>query len=396
MRKSAVLVLSALLASGLVAASAVKLDPVAPGFPDWQGMSAKSYLAGREIEPSDLRHKVTIVVEMALGEKWAPVLPSLASLINATGLGVGLGHGMNWEDGEVPRNVIVVVNVRGAKSEAVHEALKAPKGAEQTVSQMYMALTSKGCSYYDGVTFTGAPDNEGKVPHVYVMGPTGTEPLFKGVLDAAGLKGALAAIAKGKKEIDGWDQKWQPFYGNVAEPKFNTLLKKTLDKGKLAKKAPLGPVEKALLTDIKSKDEEKAKEAQILYDALVQTRSDLILRIQMEAPNCPHRAYYDIQTLLKYWPTMTKKLEAVSARMKAIPDIDLLGRTFVKLMMWGDPAFTCKPSEAKKIVVELNKIKKSLSGPKESKNTVVQNGAALLDMRVDEVISLMQSRVDTK
>ena len=49
-----------LLAAGPVS----KTDPVAEGFPDWLGISEKSYIAGREICPSDLRHKVTLVVEV--------------------------------------------------------------------------------------------------------------------------------------------------------------------------------------------------------------------------------------------------------------------------------------------------------------------------------------------
>jgi len=383
-----------LAAATLLAAPAVKMDPVAPGFPAWQGLTSKSYICGREIEPSDLRHKVTIVVEFTPNEKQTEQL-LLAGKLAGRGLPASFGHGVSWETVEIPRNVITVFSVRNAKHEAVMEALKTPKG-DQATAQAMAALKGQGCSFYDDVTFAGAPDNEGKLPFVYVMGPTGTEPLFKGELDAAGVKGANEAVSKGLKEIDGWEQKWRPFFGNIAEPKFNTSIAKVLEKGKNAKKAPLGPVEKALLTDIKSKDEEKARESQILYDALVQTRNDLILRIRLEVGACPHRAYYDVQTLLKYWPTVTKQLEGVAAKMKANPEVDMMGKIFMKLMTWGDPEFTCKPSEAKKIIVELNKMKKSLSSAKESKNITVQDGALLLDMRIDEMIPIMQSRAEAK
>jgi len=400
MKKAVVMVLGTCVATVLSAGPVMKIDPVAPGYPNWHGVSTKTYLAGREIEPSDLRHKVTIVVETTLGEKWNATIKPLAKFVEQTGLTPMFGHTGNWDEIEVPRNVIVLVNVHGAKAETMREALqpKAEKGKEigQETSQLYALLNSRGCSYYDGVTFTGAPDNEGKFPYVYVMGPTGTEPLFKGALDDAGQKGVFAAIVKGKKEIAGWNQKWQPFYGNIEEPKFNTSLKKTLDKGKAAKKAPLGPIEKSLLADIKAKDEEKAKEAQILYDALVQTRSDLVLRIMLEAGASPHRAYYDVNLLLKHWPMMAKKLEAAVARIKAVPEVEMLGKVYTKLMTWSDPEFDCKPAEAKKIVVELNKIKKALSAAKESKNIVVQNGALLMDGKLDDLISLFQTKVDAK
>lgn len=52
----------------LVAAPAAKTDPVAPGFPDWRGLTPKSHIMGREVTPSDLRHKVTIVIDLKLSE----------------------------------------------------------------------------------------------------------------------------------------------------------------------------------------------------------------------------------------------------------------------------------------------------------------------------------------
>ena len=388
MTMMAFLIPAALLAAGPVA----KLDPVAEGYPDWQGISAKSYIAGREICPSDLRHKVTVVIELEPNEKLQEQLVMAGSLIP----NITAGFGANWETLELPRDQIALVSCWGG-SKKQEEVLSALKSKDQDVSQKLTGYRGGACAIYDGVTFTGAPDTTGKRPYLYVMGPEGREPLYQGALNAAAIKEAKAAIAKGKKEIAGWDPKWRQFYGNIAEPKFNASLAKVLEKGKTAKMAPLAAISKALLTDVKSKDAEKSKEAQILFDAIEQTRSDLVLRIGMEAGQCPHRAYYDIQELVKYWPAEKKRLEAAYNKMKSNPEVEPMGKMFCKLVEWSKPEFTCKNAgEAKKIVQELNKMKKALEKTKESKNITVQNGALLLDMKVDELIPLIPTKVATK
>ena len=377
----------------LLAGPADKVDPVAEGFPDWQGVSAKNHIAGRAICPSDLRHKVTVVIEVEPNEKLQEQLIMAGGLIGVRAVG---GFNENWETLELPRDQIALVSCWGGGKKQ-EQVLAALKSNDKTASQRLSGLRGDFCSIYDGVTFTGAPDATGKRPYVYVMGPEGKEPLFKGALNEAALKDAAAAIEKGKKTIAGWDPKWRPFFGNIAEPKFNTSLAKTLEKGKTAKVASLVPVEKALLTDVKSKDAEKAKEAQVLYDALNQTRSDLVLRIRMEAGKCPHRAYYDIQELLKYWPSEKKRVEAAATRIKGNPELEQLAKIFCKVMEWSRPDFTCKNAgAAKKITQELNKMKKTLAKLKESKEIAVQNGAMTVEMKVDELISAIPAKVPAK
>lgn len=39
-------------------------DPVAEGFPAWEGLEDENRICGRMLCPSDLRHKITIVVEI--------------------------------------------------------------------------------------------------------------------------------------------------------------------------------------------------------------------------------------------------------------------------------------------------------------------------------------------
>lgn len=399
-KRNAVIV--ALLAPMALWAAPAKVDPVAEGYPDWQGISAKGYIMGREICPSDLRHKVTVVVDIEPGEKLQSQLILVGGFVAKTGLS-RMEFGANWETLELPRDVIVVVSNRGGGKdkdrEAIKDALKY-KGEDQNHAIALSSIRSMGCSMYDDVTFTGAPDSTGKRPFVYVMGPEGKEPLCQGTLDAAMVKTVNAAIAKGKKQIAAWEIKWRPFYGNVDEPKFNPQLTKTLAKGKGAKMCLLDPVAKAILANVRDKDAEKAKESQILYDALNQTRSDLLMRILMEAGACPHRAYYDVQELLKYWPAEKKRLEPVYAKFKAVPGAEKLAKIFIKLKAWDDPEFTCKNAgEAKKIVAELNKMKKDLEklkDPEKNSVVVIQNGASLLDMKVDELISIVPAKVPSK
>lgn len=396
------MMLAGMMALAVHAAPPEKLDPVAEGFPVWTGLSAKNFLCGRELTPSDLRHKVTIIVEIEPNDKLPQQLISASDLLSKSSTASAGGHGSNWEDAELARGVIGAVSVRNASPKFAEKlsqilANKGEKPLPKDDATVVTRLNGNGCSFYRDLSFQGAPEvTTEKRPYVYVFGPSGSEPLCHGPL-ATVKKDALAAIAKGRKEINEWDQKWRPFYGNVAEPKFNTALAKTLEKGKKAKVAPIDAVAKALLSDVKSKDPEKAKEAQILYDAINQTRSDLILRIELEASACPHRAYYDILTLQKYWPMDKKRVEAAMLKMKANPAVDMMGKIFVRLMELADPSFTCKNAgEAKKIDLELKKMKKNLAASKESTNITVQNGALLLDMRIDDLIQQMPNRIATK
>ena len=399
MKNRMTMMMAVLMPVALLAGPAAKTDPVAEGFPDWQGISDKSYIMGRQVCPSDLRHKVTVVVDVEPGEKLQAQLVLVGGFVTRTGLS-RIGFGANWETLELPRDVIVVVSNRGGGKDKDHEAIKDAlkyKGEDRSVSEALSTIRSMGCSVYDNVTFTGAPDTMGKRPFVYVLGPEGKEPLCQGELNAAMVKTVNAAIGKGKKQIAAGEIKWRPFYGTVDEPKFHPQLAKALAKGKNARMCPLDPIAKAILSGVKDKNAEKAKEAQILYDALNQTRSDLLMRINMEIRECPHRAYYDVQELLKYWPSEKKRLEAVYAKFKAVPEAEKLAKMFIKLKTWGDPEFTCKnAAEAKKIVAELNKMKKDLEKMKESKVIVVQNGALLMDAQVDELISAIPLKVPAK
>jgi len=374
------------------AAPAAKQDPVAEGYPVWQGAVAKNYVSGREICASDLRHKVTIVIDFEPNDALQAQFVQAAVLVQMSGLG---GHGWDWEARPVlPRDAIVVLSNRGTAKDS-HEKIRAAfgyKGEDQSISTALRTVGGMACSIYDDVTFEGGPDRSGKRPYVYVMGPTGTTPVFQGAMDAKGIADAKKAANAELKKLTEAENKWQPFYGNIPEPQFYPQLAKTIAKGK-----PLKPVEIAILKDVVSKDEAKAKEAQVLFDALEQTRSDIAFRIRMEAAACPHRAYYDLQQLIRYWPGEKKKLAAIDARIKSTPEIAKLAQVFSKLMTWEDPNFMCKNAgEAKKIVLELKKMKKDIEKMKESKITVVQDGSSLMEMHIDTLIELIPTRVPEK
>lgn len=84
-------------------------------------------------------------------------------------------------------------------------------------------------------------------------------------------------------------------------------------------------------------------------------------------------------------------------RIETAPSAKMMGEILIKLKEWGDPAFTCKNAgESKAIVAKLQKMKKSLAPIKESTNITTQNGALLLDMRIDDLITQMPSKVALK
>lgn len=386
----------------LLAAPGGKPAPVAEAYPDWQGFTAKSHISGREITPSDLRHKITVVIEVEANTNLQ------AQLVNASGLAArgnfqAAFDAPGWETLEIPRDNVALLIVHGAKNhDQVLEAMKPKKGDEKLkqILPVYGAngMPGQGCPAYEDVTFTGAPDTEGKRPYAYVLGPNGKEILAQGPLNAETKKAITAAIQKAKKEMDAWDPKWAPFTGNLPPEKVHPTLAKALAKGRSGKLSPLEPVAKGLAKGVLSKDVEAAKTAQIQYDAIYQARSDLIQRIQLEALQCPHRAQYDISELLKYFPSEKKRVEEASAKIKSKPEYATMAKVFGKLMMWSDPNFTPKnAADVKKITQELTNMKKKLAPIKEqSANIVAQNGALIIDMKIDELIPQIQAKVLAK
>jgi len=385
--KKLALACAALAALELAAAPAAKVEPVAAGFPQWQGISPKSHIRGREITAADMRHRATVVVDVDDNADLHKQLLEAGGLLQLTGLTSIGWEGGNWETMVLPRDVLVVVSCHGLlkNQDALKTALKSSGQDEAALAGFSSAMVP----FYENISFVGGPETEGKRPYIYVMGPTGTEPLSQGKLDAASIKAARAAINKVKAKFK--ETPWKQFYGTEDPEKFPAVA------AAIAKGKPLGPVAAAVQKDVLSKDAEKAAAAQVVSDALSQARSDLLFRIRLEARACPHRAYYDFQQLVKFWPSEKKKLDEVMQKIKLVPDAEKLAKMFSKAIVWADPNFVCKNAgEAKKIVAELKKMKPALAKMKESKITEIQNGATLLDIQVDELMSSIPSRLPEK
>lgn len=374
----------------VLAAMTVNAKPgaVAEGYPDWQGAVDKNHIAGRYLCASDLRHKATVVVDFEAGEKLAEQFALAAKLVATTGLG-GLAK-WDWETQPLlPRDVIVVLSSRGgAKDAAKIEEVLASKELDASVKA---AVGGLACSIYKDVTFEGAPDSEGKRPFVYVMGPEGKEPAYQGALDDAGVTAAVTEIGKIKAKLAG--SKWLPFFGTLPEPVSYPDYAATIAKGK-----PLTALTAKLLRDLAGKDADKAKEAQILYDALEQTRSDMGMRARAELRLSPHRAYYDVQMLAKYWPREKQRFAMEMAKINAIPQAKALATAFVKVMEMSDPKFTVRnKSEANKYVGMLKKFKKDLAPLKELKEPKLEPlkvAAMDLDSKVDMLMDTIPAQVE--
>ena len=395
MKKGMLTAVTAFAALTLFAAG--KTEQVAAGFPAWTGVVPKNHITGREITPSDLRHRFAIVVELEANEKLAAQTIKAADLAAFVQLQPAFNE--NWETRVFPRDLLVLYSVRGGGKDVgqlMLEAMKTPKdNKDEHVSRALQAIRTPYVAVYSDVTLEGGPDTAGKRPYVYVMGVTGTSPIYQGPLKSGATKAVSTAIAKAKKELPA-GYAWAPFFGSVDPAKYPALAK-AVEKGRAGKSSPLAPLEKVIMKDILAKDAAKAADAQIVYDALNQTRGDLVARIKMEAAACPHRAVYDMQELTRFWPGEKKRLDMVAAKLKSMPEANKLAQIFCKVMPLANPEFTCKSaSEAKKWVAELTKMKKDLEKLKESKTVVVQNGAQLLDVQIDELIEVLPTRAPEK
>ena len=164
-------------AASLLAAPAVKKDPVAEGFPDWNGLTQKNWLFGRQLTPSDLRHRVVVYVAID-GKKL-----SRDALINLNGLidygAVPAGHTTQWESQEMPRNRILVISVFDAPKNLTSDTFKEYLNAKNLDTDDARALETYKTSQipvYKDLTPDGAEAvPEEKMPYVAVYGGVGTE-----------------------------------------------------------------------------------------------------------------------------------------------------------------------------------------------------------------------------
>ena len=153
----------------------------------------------------------------------------------------------------------------------------------------------------------------------------------------------------------------------------------------MAKEKSLEPVLDKLRKDILAPEPETAKEAQMLYDGLEQTRSIMMFVASLACQSSPHVAAHLVDRLLKLFPSVKKRVASVAKELKANAAAQPLIKMYPQLVRWSDPGFSCKNA---------GQMKKALAPLKEqSGNLSVQNGALVLDAMVDELISTIPSKV---
>ena len=382
---------AAVALASAAAVSAPQKDPVADGYMDWEGVTAKNFLTGRLLTPSDLRHRAVVYVVLDGSKLTNDKMPDYAPL--ATIVQLPADHLTQWETQELPRNSIMAISVRNLDKKTTPQEfaaiLKAPKGADQKTVSLYNGWTQARIPFYRDLKPVGEEELPAdKLPYVAVYGGSGTEPLYvKEKWSAADVKAVRAAVKKAVAALD----EWTPPFG-IAEPQFFKKIAADLAKGKPAQGAL-----SQLKAGIKSKNPEQAKEAQIMFDAINQYKGDLMLRIQLEYSAAPARAYYDFNTLVKMFPAEKKNLQAIDAKLKANKEIGALGKVFEKIMLWSRDDYVCKNAgEAKKNVQELQKYKKILEALANSQNAQLQGEAMLFQTQIDALIDIMPTKVPQK
>ena len=384
--------LSVVLCAGVLGLSAAAAPvPVAEGFVDWEGLSARSYLFGRTIGPSDLRQWTVVYVAVDAETFHGQQVKDLAPLADLMPL--PQAHATQWETAELPHDGIVVFSVRNAKGtdpKSFALNFRPPKDAEQAVAQQYSAYGRNMVPFYKDLEPVGAAElTADKLPYVAVYGASGTDPLYTKENFATGdIKAVREAVNKANEKLP---TDWTPPLG-IREPQHYRQVPALLAKGK-----PAAAALKILAAGVKSKDAEQAKEAQVMYDALNQYASGLKLRIGLECHAAPARAYYDLQTLVRLFPSEKKKMQAIDQKFKQNKELGSLGKIFEKLMLWGRDDFAPKSAgEAKKIVVELQKYKKALDALANSENAQIQGEAMLFSSQLDMLIETIPTKVPQK
>lgn len=388
MTKRILAVASVLLAAGTAWSAPGKLAPVAPGLPVWQGVTEKNRILGRSLCPSDLRHKVTIVLEVEATDQLGTQLSDALPLVGLTQLRQQ-GSSFGSDDVLLPRDVTLVINCQGLKDRDLVRATFFPKKDAENAADL-KGFTEAQISVYEDITFEGAPEIPSR-PYIYVMGPLRIDPLFAEKFDAAVVSEVQSAVRRGFGEMD--KEAWVPFYGPVSKSKFHAQIAKAIEM-----KKPLTAVTKAVLAEmVGAKEDLEKQQMQILYDSLNQTRSEYLRKICLEVDSQPLAAFADVQMFVKLWPTYKKSLVDVMAKLKALPGLDKLGAMYAKMMVWADPNFKPKNAgEAKKIVGELNNIKKQLTKFKDSKVPQIAAACQVAESKLDELISDIPGRVEGK
>lgn len=351
----------------------LEAEPVADGFVRWTGLdSVKGTGYLRCVTPSDLRGRFAIVVDI----DETKAVEQIRATLPLKKLEFMAPPGFDWNFTTISRDVLVIYNLHGlSEADMMEKVLK---------DEILKQLTS--FNYFGNVTFDGAPNSQTERPYIYVMGPDGREPLYKGKMDKVKTaKDVRDAIEKAKAMFPAW----RPWYGYVDKVRHFKGFAAAIDGGK-----PLTQVIVSLKKGMLSKDQDVAVESQRLYDALGRSKGDLLYRILYERLDAPFAAMYDIEEIEKRFPAMKEKLASYSEKIaRAHPNAKSVYKHYALYRKCAAPAFHPKSkTEAKKLAVELSKSKSVLEKLANDKDIAIQNLALTLPQHIDEVIAELQSR----
>ena len=357
----------------------LEAEPVVDGFVKWTGLDGiRGSGLWRHVTPSDLRGRFVIVVEI---DDTKPVVAQLRSMISVRHLDFCPDVGFDWNFTPVNRDVMVVYNLHNLSEADLAEVVK---------DERLMGYFSLEMCYFSNVTFEGAPDSESERPYVYVMGPEGKDPLYKGKMDPAKTaKDIRETIAEARTSLP----EWHPWYGYVNRVKHFKGVETAIIGGK-----PFAPAIASLKKALESKNQEIAVEAQRLYDAIGRTKGDLLYRVKREWFEAPLAAKCDLEEVVKRFPAMKGELAPLLERLeKAHPNAGLICKHYALYRKYADPLFCPKSkAEVKKIVAELSKAKLAAATLADDKDVAIQNLAMTLPGHIDELIAELPTRIKEK
>ena len=354
-------------------------EPVAAGFVDWRGFETALQTNPTVNHPSDLRGRFVIVVTVEADKAVA----QFGKCMKIQSLGVNPpSHTGSWADMPAHHDVAVVFNIKGGGPEHAEKLWK-----DEEIGRM---KPNYAFNVFSGLGFEGEPDSGASYPFVYVMPPEGTEPLCKvSVASSKDFSGEIKkAIAAARKNL----KPWRDWYGYLDEVKHAKKAESVIESGK-----PFGPVMMQLKKDIQSKKPEVARESQIIYDAIMQKRNDLIFRMQREYRSEPFVAMHDYEQFVRRWPADKKLMAKMNEDLDSVPELKQGYAVYETFKKYSNPEYIpATASEASKAVNELKRIKPTVDKLTASKMMSVQNMAFTIQQALDGLIEEIPTRVQPK
>ena len=341
-------------------------------FPNWQGIEQKNYISGRMISPSDLRHKVAVVVEIDNDDKLAQNIVLADKFASLSEVILRNGSWDTLRDEDFPRSTISLVSIFGNKKPTVAQLGRKSKMVVPTYSNVKLV----------GVDYGKV---ERKRPYAYVFSAEGGEPVWKGELTTGSLDQARKAVNSARKKVPAWT----PLTG-ISD------LSALPDVAKHFKSGKIKNMSAAAMAAIKSKDPEISRQGQIVYDAIEQYKSDLLFRISQEFTVSPVKAYADAQRLVRLFPSEKKKLVQFETFLSKNREVAALGKIMEKALLLRDPMYNPKPAQLKSDIQTLKKWQNTLKVMAKNADVTYSGQMLLLSSILEDLISEASSRLDVK